>query len=42
MENALSAFENLKTKTGKACLLGQFTARGLTLYKRRMAELEEN
>ncbi len=41
MNLATAAFEQLKTRTGKACLLGQFTARGLALFKRRMTELEE-
>lgn len=38
---AMRAFENLKTRTGKACLLGQFTARGISLFTRRLADIRE-
>lgn len=41
LAEATAAFENLKTRTGKACLLGQFTARGIALFTHRMADLKE-
>ena len=41
LELSITAFEHLKTNTGKDCLLGHFTARGILLFKRRMKDLEE-
>jgi len=37
--DAITAFTALKTSTGKDCLLGQFTARAVALFQRRMLVL---
>jgi len=41
MGEAMAAFEQLKTRTGKTCLLGQFTARGISLFSRRLADIRD-